>query len=466
MSFAPCYDVVIAGARPAGAATALLLARAGARVLVLERDAPGTDTLSTHALMRGAVMLLDRWGLLDRLAGTPPVRQTRFVYGAEEIVIDIRAQHGVDALYAPRRTLLDPMLAAAAAEAGAEIRYGAALEDVLRDAGGRVSGAAVRTGAATAAVRAGLVIGADGRRSRLARAVGAEVTTAGRHACATVYAYVAGLRGPRLSLALRPRRGGRARSRPTPACTRSSSACRRRGSAPRPGSIARRCCGEVLGEVHPGLAAEVAAGRFATRPLAFAGEPGFLRRAHGPGWALVGDAGYFKDPLHRPRHHRRPARRRAAGARGAGGGRGGARRLRADAGPAVAAALRGDRCAGRARLVAGRGQGAAPGAARGDEGGAGLAGRGGAAGVGGLRAEGRAGHDPDAGLQGRGKRVASASASGPTKAETLGALLGVDAPQPEGETSPARSGLDWRGRGGRSCSTTARMRCSTQCWAS
>jgi NAD(P)-dependent dehydrogenase (short-subunit alcohol dehydrogenase family) len=100
VDLAPRYDVVIAGARPAGAATAMLLARAGARVLVVERDAPGTDTLSTHALMRGAVMLLHKWGLADALlaAGTPPVRQTRFVYGPEEIVLNIKAQHGVDAL--------------------------------------------------------------------------------------------------------------------------------------------------------------------------------------------------------------------------------------------------------------------------------------------------------------------------------------------------------------------------------
>lgn len=122
MDLAPRYDVVIAGARPAGAATAMLLARAGARVLVVERDAPGTDTLSTHALMRGAVMLLHKWGLADALfaAGTPPVRQTRFVYCTEEIVLDIKARHGVDALLAPRRTVLDPHLAAAARTAGAE----------------------------------------------------------------------------------------------------------------------------------------------------------------------------------------------------------------------------------------------------------------------------------------------------------------------------------------------------------
>jgi 2-polyprenyl-6-methoxyphenol hydroxylase-like FAD-dependent oxidoreductase len=72
----PHYDVIIAGARCAGAATALLLARQGARVLLLDKSRYGTDTLSTHALMRGAVLQLDRWGLLPSVAGagTPPVR--------------------------------------------------------------------------------------------------------------------------------------------------------------------------------------------------------------------------------------------------------------------------------------------------------------------------------------------------------------------------------------------------------
>src|SRR5215510_15830633 len=74
------YDVIIAGARCAGAATALLLARQGARVLVLDKSRYGTDTLSTHALMRGAVLQLHRWGLLPGVigAGTPPVRSTSF----------------------------------------------------------------------------------------------------------------------------------------------------------------------------------------------------------------------------------------------------------------------------------------------------------------------------------------------------------------------------------------------------
>ena len=80
------YDVVIVGARAAGAATAMLLARAGLRVLVVDRGRYGADTLSTHALMRGGVVQLHRWGLLDRIvdAGTPPIRRTTFRYATDE----------------------------------------------------------------------------------------------------------------------------------------------------------------------------------------------------------------------------------------------------------------------------------------------------------------------------------------------------------------------------------------------
>src|SRR5215510_10364909 len=92
------YDVAIVGARAAGAATALLLARAGLDVLVVDRSRYGADTLSTHALMRAGVVQLHRWGLLDAVAaaGTPPVRRTTFRYAADQITVDIKPSHGVD----------------------------------------------------------------------------------------------------------------------------------------------------------------------------------------------------------------------------------------------------------------------------------------------------------------------------------------------------------------------------------
>ncbi|NIP58249.1 MAG: NAD(P)/FAD-dependent oxidoreductase, partial [Gemmatimonadetes bacterium] len=128
------YDVAIAGARCAGASTAMLLARRGYRVLVVDPSRPGSDTLSTHALMRGGVLQLHRWGLLDRIreAGTPAVRTTTFHYGTESVEIPIKPGGGVDALYAPRRTLLDAVLAEGARAAGARVVRGLAVDVLLR----------------------------------------------------------------------------------------------------------------------------------------------------------------------------------------------------------------------------------------------------------------------------------------------------------------------------------------------
>jgi 2-polyprenyl-6-methoxyphenol hydroxylase-like FAD-dependent oxidoreductase len=104
------WDAVVVGGRAAGAATAMLLARRGLRVVIVERGRYGADTLSTHALMRGGVLQLSRWGLLDDVvaAGTPAVRRATFAYADERVTIPIKPSPGVDALYAPRRTVLDP----------------------------------------------------------------------------------------------------------------------------------------------------------------------------------------------------------------------------------------------------------------------------------------------------------------------------------------------------------------------
>jgi len=130
----PGWDAVVVGARVAGASTALLLARAGLRVLVVDRARRGSDTLSTHALMRGGVLQLRRWGLLDRVAatGAPPVRRVTFHYGNDVMPVSLKPYAGVDALYAPRRTVLDAILVDAAENAGARFRFGSAVIDLAR----------------------------------------------------------------------------------------------------------------------------------------------------------------------------------------------------------------------------------------------------------------------------------------------------------------------------------------------
>ena len=186
------YDVVIAGARCAGAATAMLLARQGARVLLLDRSRYGTDTLSTHALMRGAVVQLHRWGLLPGVvgAGTPPVRSATFHLADGVTTIPVKPKHGAGALYAPRRTVLDAMLANAARAAGAEVRFGVSVTGLRRSRAGRVTGITGRAGAARLEATADLVIGADGRRSTIARCVGAGAAHVAPASSAVIYRYV------------------------------------------------------------------------------------------------------------------------------------------------------------------------------------------------------------------------------------------------------------------------------------
>ena len=175
------WDAIVVGARVAGASTALLLARAGLRVLVVDRARRGSDTLSTHALMRGGVVHLKRWGLLDGVAatGAPPVRRVTFHYGREHLPVSLKPYAGVDALYAPRRTILDALLVEAAEEAGARFRFGPVVTDLARDGAGRVVGVVVRDRAGvTRTEHAPLVIGADGRDSLVATRAAASITAA------------------------------------------------------------------------------------------------------------------------------------------------------------------------------------------------------------------------------------------------------------------------------------------------
>ena len=277
----------------------MLLARQGRRVLLLDRDRYGADTLSTHALMRGGVFLLSRWGLLDRIvdAGTPPVRQTRFDYGTDSVTVAIKPTLGVQALYAPRRTVLDPLLVHAAVAAGAEVRFGVGVAGLLRDDSGRVVGVhgRDRTGAAVA-VRAGLTVGADGIRSTVARAAGAATLRVGTGAGAVIYGYWSELPvegyewfyRPGHSAGMIPTNGGEVCVfAGVPARTLATGA---RGDL---GETYHRLLAVATGGAGGRLAAARPPGRLRT----WVGRQSFIRQAYGPGWVLVGDAGAFFDPL-------------------------------------------------------------------------------------------------------------------------------------------------------------------------
>ena len=293
------YDVVVVGARVAGAATALLLARAGLRVAVVDRGAYGSDTLSTHALMRAGVLQLSRWGVLDRVvaAGTPAVRRVSFHYpGLDPVHVSIKPSAGVAALYAPRRHLLDRILVDEAAAAGAHVLHGTTVTGLLRDGDGRVCGIRATGAGGELRLRATLTVGADGIRSVVAREAGAPVDRQGGAASAVLYRRVAGLPaggyewayGASAAAGLIPTNDGRTVVfvSTTPQRMR---ALRKQGT-----DTAFRT---LVARAAPAFEDRVAAADGSPRTHGWGGVAGFVRRSWGPGWALVGDAGYFKDPI-------------------------------------------------------------------------------------------------------------------------------------------------------------------------
>ncbi|HXW03884.1 MAG TPA: NAD(P)/FAD-dependent oxidoreductase [Vicinamibacterales bacterium] len=293
------YDAIVVGARCAGAATAMLLARRGMRVLAIDRGQYGSDTLSTHALMRGGVLQLARWGVLRAIvaAGTPAVRSVSFYYDGERVQVPIKARDGVEALFAPRRSVLDRLLVDAARHAGAEIAYHTRLGGLMRAPDGRVRGAVLEgPNGGGRRVPARIVIGADGLRSTMVQLVGAVPYYVGRHSSAVVYGYwpdmdvreyewhfIAGA-----SAGVIPTNDGQT-------CVFASTPAAQFHDV-FGGHVAAGYL-RTLERVAPAIAAAV--GR-ASRTVSLHGFPGhaaFLRQSVGPGWALVGDAGYFKDPL-------------------------------------------------------------------------------------------------------------------------------------------------------------------------
>lgn len=291
------YDAIIVGARAAGAATALVLARAGLRVLVIDRGAYGTDTLSTHALMRGGVVQLHKWGLLPALDGTPAIRWTSFCYPDVTLRIPIKPTAQAPSLLAPRRFLLDRVLIDGAVASGAEVRFGVSFVDLLRE-GGRVTGIRLRDAEqAVSECRADIVVGADGRYSAVARAVGAATRREGPHQSGVIYGYWPAPAisdesfwywSPGLGAGAIPTNNGEW-------CVFASLAHDRFADVF--GTDRRAGYYRCLAECAPPLF-EMLRQTGATPALqGFGGLPGLIRESKGPGWALVGDAGYFKDPI-------------------------------------------------------------------------------------------------------------------------------------------------------------------------
>ncbi len=294
------YDAVVVGSRCAGAATAMLLARRGLRVLGVDRGRHGTDTLSTHALMWGAVQQLHRWGLLAALdaAGTPVVRATTFHYADTTSRIPLKPRDGMPGLYAPRRFVIDTILADAAEAAGADMVYGVRVADLIASETGRVRGVVLEDADGNVQrIEADIVIGADGLRSTVARKVGAEAYRKGRHSSGVVFGYFAGLENDGYhwhyassgsSVGVIPTNDGLT-------CVFAGVSSRRFHDEIGPDPS--RGFDRILAECSPALQTAVRGAERSGNLRGFPGEVGFLRQSFGPGWALVGDAGYFKDPV-------------------------------------------------------------------------------------------------------------------------------------------------------------------------
>ncbi|RYP85200.1 FAD-dependent monooxygenase [Nocardioides guangzhouensis] len=295
------HDVVVVGARCAGAATARLLARAGHDVVMVDRSRPSRDTSSTHSLSRGGVVQLARWGLLNRVvaSGAPEIRTVTFHHDGEVATHTIKDRAGVDFVVAPRRYVLDELLANAAVAAGARLITDTVVTGLVHDADGRVTGVRSRDADGTEReLTARLVIGADGVRSPVARYVDAEVTERYGPTGSCFYTYVGGV--PWDGIELHVAENAFAGVFPT----HNDEACVwliRPFDDMRPvieaGSHRTDAWLDQLDRTVPGLAGRVRGGTFGERLRGYAGLPNHVKRPYGAGWALVGDAGYHRDPI-------------------------------------------------------------------------------------------------------------------------------------------------------------------------
>ena len=295
------HDVVVVGGRVAGSATAMLLARLGQDVVVLDQASFPSDTVSTHSIARSGVVQLRRWGLLDEVlaSGAPAIRQVTFNTGAESVTRTIKDKAGVDLLVAPRRHVLDTLLATAAEHAGAEVHTGITATGLQRDGHGRVTGVFGHDRAgAPIQIGARYVIGADGLRSRVAGLVDATIDEAGRAGGAAQYAYYTGIpwSGIEFFVAERsfagvfPTHDGQACIW---VCTPSADA---KAVRRRAGSRVE-AFGQLLERGAPELAERLRHARRTSPVEGMLRQPNQVRQAFGPGWALVGDAGYYRDAI-------------------------------------------------------------------------------------------------------------------------------------------------------------------------
>jgi flavin-dependent dehydrogenase len=292
------YDAIVVGARCAGSPMAMLLARKGYRVLLLDKATFPSDTMSTHLVHPPGVAALERWGLLDQLeaTGCPPVEHYSFDFGPVSVAGTPQPIDGVARAYGPRRTILDKLLVDAAAEAGAELREAFTVEEIVTE-DGAVTGIRGHTkGGDTVTEKARVVIGADGKHSLLAKAVQPEAYNERPSQLAMYYAYWSDLpvSGFETTIRAENRRGWAALP------THDGLTCMPFGW---PVEEFKANRGDIEGnffkalDLAPEFAERVRGAKRESKFIGSAELPGYFRKPFGPGWVLVGDAGYHKNPI-------------------------------------------------------------------------------------------------------------------------------------------------------------------------
>jgi 2-polyprenyl-6-methoxyphenol hydroxylase-like FAD-dependent oxidoreductase len=287
------FHAIVVGARCAGSTTAMLLARAGYRVLVVDRATFPSDTVSTHLVHPLGIRSLSRWNLLDRLTATgcPPIHTYSFDFGSFTIA-GAPGTREMPVAYCPRRTVLDKLLVDAATEGGAEVREGFTVEEVLIESGCviGIKGRSKHGDAITE--RAEVVVGADGRHSVVAGAVRPEQYDEKPPLLAAYYTYWSGLpMDGRFENYIREKRGFAAvpthedRTLVIAGWPYAEFADNKKDIE---GNYRRTI------ELAPSFSDRL---RGAKQEARFAGAAvtNYFRKPYGPGWALVGDAGYNRD---------------------------------------------------------------------------------------------------------------------------------------------------------------------------
>ncbi|MFG2452954.1 NAD(P)/FAD-dependent oxidoreductase [Streptomyces sp. M41(2017)] len=290
------YDVIVIGARCAGSPTAMLFAQQGYRVLLLEKARFPQDTLSSHYIHQQGIALLNRWGLLDRIrdSGAQPITHQRYEGPGVRIEGFSLPIDGLRTTYAPRRYVLDPILADGAVAAGVDFQQGCAVNDLLFD-GDRVTGVRYTTPAGTVTTeQARLVVGADGMRSLVARKTGAPNVIEHPRMTCTYYSYWSGVPS---DFELYERTGRWIGVLPTNDDLTLLMAYFPQEDFGQVRKAVEPAYLDAFRTTAPELYERMQAGQRVEQLYGTGHQDNYFRKAYGPGWVLVGDAVNHKDSI-------------------------------------------------------------------------------------------------------------------------------------------------------------------------